>query len=224
MGRGRWEGNKCGACPACFAPDCGQCLECLDKPKFGGKGVRKKLCRRRLCRGPTPAGSVGPEIRLRAIAAAVARSSAVSTEVCIAHGRVLHTDWRQREGPGAAVAPAGAASAPPAAAPQLPIGVLPGAAARLPPPPPWETLAAICDPRACSANAADADVGCTAAAAAAAPAHEGIRAGAGSGRSSEGGGAGGGVLAGWGRWWRQLGGAPLACLEAGAADPRPHAD
>ena len=25
-------------------PDCGRCLECLDKPKFGGPGRRKKMC------------------------------------------------------------------------------------------------------------------------------------------------------------------------------------
>jgi hypothetical protein len=41
--------NRCGACEACRAPDCGHCKECLDKPKFGGSGIRKKACISRVC-------------------------------------------------------------------------------------------------------------------------------------------------------------------------------
>jgi len=41
--------NRCGACDACRAPDCGHCKECLDKPKFGGSGIRKKACISRVC-------------------------------------------------------------------------------------------------------------------------------------------------------------------------------
>jgi len=41
--------NRCGSCEACRAPDCGTCKECLDKPKFGGSGIRKKACIARVC-------------------------------------------------------------------------------------------------------------------------------------------------------------------------------
>jgi len=30
----------CGQCDACCRDDCGTCLNCLDKPKFGGSGAR----------------------------------------------------------------------------------------------------------------------------------------------------------------------------------------
>lgn len=47
--------NRCGVCEACRAPDCGQCKECMDKPKFGGIGIRKKACISRVCVAAAPA-------------------------------------------------------------------------------------------------------------------------------------------------------------------------
>lgn len=41
---------RCNNCANCFAKDCGSCISCLDKPKFGGPGVRKQSCiKRRKC-------------------------------------------------------------------------------------------------------------------------------------------------------------------------------
>uniref|UniRef100_A0A4W3HIR4 [histone H3]-lysine(4) N-methyltransferase n=1 Tax=Callorhinchus milii TaxID=7868 RepID=A0A4W3HIR4_CALMI len=35
--------RRCGQCPGCQVPDdCGQCTNCLDKPKFGGRNVKKQ--------------------------------------------------------------------------------------------------------------------------------------------------------------------------------------
>ena len=36
----------CGTCDACCRDDCGACLNCLDKPKFGGSGTRPRPPRR----------------------------------------------------------------------------------------------------------------------------------------------------------------------------------
>ena len=41
----------CGCCEACLRPDCGECIMCLDKPKFGGPHTKKQRC---LLRQPCP--------------------------------------------------------------------------------------------------------------------------------------------------------------------------
>ncbi|XP_007894340.2 histone-lysine N-methyltransferase 2A [Callorhinchus milii] len=42
--------RRCGQCPGCQVPDdCGQCTNCLDKPKFGGRNVKKQCCKMRKC-------------------------------------------------------------------------------------------------------------------------------------------------------------------------------
>ena len=41
--------DRCGACAGCTAVECGTCKECLDKPKFGGKKLRRQVCVRRMC-------------------------------------------------------------------------------------------------------------------------------------------------------------------------------
>ena len=33
----------CGKCDACCRDDCGRCLNCCDKPKFGGPGARRNF-------------------------------------------------------------------------------------------------------------------------------------------------------------------------------------
>lgn len=38
--------SSCG-CHTCCQRDCGICTNCLDKPKFGGDGLRKKSCQTR---------------------------------------------------------------------------------------------------------------------------------------------------------------------------------
>ena len=45
--------RRCGQCDGCLAADCGQCGACLDKPKFGGAGVKKQACVRRQCARPS---------------------------------------------------------------------------------------------------------------------------------------------------------------------------
>jgi hypothetical protein len=50
-GRGRphKSHHRCGTCRGCTSSDCGQCKNCRDKPRFGGPGIKKKACLRRLC-------------------------------------------------------------------------------------------------------------------------------------------------------------------------------
>jgi len=43
----------CRECPGCMSEDCGECLYCLDKPKFGGNDVKKQRCVRRRCHNVT---------------------------------------------------------------------------------------------------------------------------------------------------------------------------
>lgn len=40
----------CRKCQGCLSSDCGRCLYCLDKPKFGGQDVKKQKCLKRRCR------------------------------------------------------------------------------------------------------------------------------------------------------------------------------
>ncbi|XP_060743641.1 histone-lysine N-methyltransferase 2A isoform X2 [Tachysurus vachellii] len=42
--------RRCGQCPGCQVPeDCGKCANCLDKPKFGGRNIKKQCCKERKC-------------------------------------------------------------------------------------------------------------------------------------------------------------------------------
>ncbi|XP_060073553.1 uncharacterized protein LOC132553337 [Ylistrum balloti] len=43
---------RCKKCPGCLAKDCGKCIYCQDKPKFGGRGVMKQACVDRKCSFP----------------------------------------------------------------------------------------------------------------------------------------------------------------------------
>lgn len=42
--------KRCGTCEGCTAKDCGKCRFCLDKPRFGGRGVLKQCCVQRKCK------------------------------------------------------------------------------------------------------------------------------------------------------------------------------
>jgi len=42
----RWS---CLKCDNCLAEDCGQCINCLDRPKFGGPFIRKQRCVNKIC-------------------------------------------------------------------------------------------------------------------------------------------------------------------------------
>ena len=44
--------TRCGKCPGCVNEDCGECKNCLDKPKFGGRGIKKQACEQRDCSDP----------------------------------------------------------------------------------------------------------------------------------------------------------------------------
>jgi len=41
---------RCLKCPECVRDDCGDCKNCVDKPKFGGLGQRKQGCVKKVCR------------------------------------------------------------------------------------------------------------------------------------------------------------------------------
>ena len=43
--------NRCGNCMGCRAAECKVCPMCLDKPKYGGPGKKKKCCVKRKCLG-----------------------------------------------------------------------------------------------------------------------------------------------------------------------------
>ena len=49
-GKNSSKSRRCGECEGCMKDDCGECLACLDKPKFGGKGTKKRACQARVCR------------------------------------------------------------------------------------------------------------------------------------------------------------------------------
>ncbi|EOD39785.1 hypothetical protein EMIHUDRAFT_223313 [Emiliania huxleyi CCMP1516] len=58
---------RCRACAACLLKqNCGHCRECLEKVEFGGKGLRKKICRSRKCMNMSvqPANSAPPLLDL----------------------------------------------------------------------------------------------------------------------------------------------------------------
>lgn len=47
---GRRKNRKCGECEACLKNlDCGKCDFCQDKPKFGGRNLKRQKCRWRQC-------------------------------------------------------------------------------------------------------------------------------------------------------------------------------
>ncbi|XP_069799442.1 methyl-CpG-binding domain protein 1-like isoform X2 [Dendropsophus ebraccatus] len=47
---GRRKNRKCGQCEACLKNlDCGECDFCQDKPKFGGRNLKRQKCRWRQC-------------------------------------------------------------------------------------------------------------------------------------------------------------------------------
>ena len=48
----RLRSARCGVCPGCNSGDCGECKNCLDKPRFGGPGCRKQACLQRTCSMP----------------------------------------------------------------------------------------------------------------------------------------------------------------------------
>uniref|UniRef100_A0A131YID3 Histone-lysine N-methyltransferase trithorax n=1 Tax=Rhipicephalus appendiculatus TaxID=34631 RepID=A0A131YID3_RHIAP len=41
--------GRCNQCPGCLAEDCGKCVCCRDKKKFGGKNLLKQACLHRRC-------------------------------------------------------------------------------------------------------------------------------------------------------------------------------
>jgi len=51
----RIRSSRCGTCANCLKPDCGECINCSDKPKFGGPGVKKQACSQRKCLCPNRA-------------------------------------------------------------------------------------------------------------------------------------------------------------------------
>jgi len=47
--RGAMKRKRCGVCPGCLAPECGNCRYCLDMKKRGGSGTLRRPCEMRGC-------------------------------------------------------------------------------------------------------------------------------------------------------------------------------
>jgi len=45
--------KACTKCPGCLELNCGVCVNCLDKPQYGGRQVLKQKCVKRTCRNPS---------------------------------------------------------------------------------------------------------------------------------------------------------------------------
>ena len=45
----RQRRGRCRKCPGCLRNDCGSCVFCKDKPKYGGPGKKKQKCELRVC-------------------------------------------------------------------------------------------------------------------------------------------------------------------------------
>ena len=40
---------RCFNCEGCKTPDCGECIYCKDKPKFGGRNSLRRPCSKKVC-------------------------------------------------------------------------------------------------------------------------------------------------------------------------------
>lgn len=76
--------RRCGSCPACLRSDCGNCVFCKDKPKFGGPGTRKQCCEKKRCELLSTKSCDLP------IAKKPCRSQSSITEFLHVSGRKLH--------------------------------------------------------------------------------------------------------------------------------------
>lgn len=41
--------QNCGKCLQCMKDDCETCINCVDKIRYGGRGLRKQKCVRKQC-------------------------------------------------------------------------------------------------------------------------------------------------------------------------------
>ena len=63
--------QPCKACASCLRADCGTCKNCVDKPKFGGLGMRKQLCVLRKCENPNAQVEIEPPAPIETAEAAM---------------------------------------------------------------------------------------------------------------------------------------------------------
>ncbi|KAG8470330.1 hypothetical protein KFE25_008751 [Diacronema lutheri] len=90
---------RCGSCTGCTTPDCGVCRNCIDNPKFGGPGAKKKACIHRPCRSPIHPSAdaaalpslVHAQLPLDGHAPALARY-AIADEVACLQGVIIPPD------------------------------------------------------------------------------------------------------------------------------------
>merc|ERR1719219_1153495 len=66
--------RRCGECEGCMRDDCGKCAACADKPRFGGRGSKKKACLTRSCRmrGPPPEGKPDDAVNVKDVCGTIA--------------------------------------------------------------------------------------------------------------------------------------------------------
>ncbi len=95
------KNRRCGECEGCTREDCSRCDPCQDKPKFGGRGLKKQACVYRLCSFKNPGGTPrGRGAAKRAAVAATLSGTPVSPKTmreAAARARQEEEDQRDRK-------------------------------------------------------------------------------------------------------------------------------
>jgi len=79
----------CGKCPGCKRSDCSKCINCLDKPKYGGENTRKQKCIKRKCQNAHK--------ELRDISNNIARAEEAVEEATSKQFSCSHCDYKTSE-------------------------------------------------------------------------------------------------------------------------------
>ncbi|XP_062603200.1 uncharacterized protein LOC134264969 [Saccostrea cucullata] len=56
--RVRYRRSRCNACQNCLRENCGTCMHCKDKPRFGGPNTLKQCCLNKICLNPNTVPSI----------------------------------------------------------------------------------------------------------------------------------------------------------------------
>ena len=83
--------KRCNDCLICRMPDCGKCIACSDKPKFGGSGIRKQSCNQRpICQTFTKILDVSTTVVSQPITAQVIQKQSANIPVAFPALQAVH--------------------------------------------------------------------------------------------------------------------------------------